>query len=223
MSRILALSSALIWFSIGCVTSPGGEATISITGASDVVSSEHVDLVSLDEAARRMPLFTSDERLTTDAADAWRGSTLVFDTAAGEGVTIASQTARVIRTEFGSASASADYRHLHVDIPGDNLNVDLTGIDDIDQRARILGMLAIGLLGGDTGTRELKADFGVSAIIALGIGYATCITGGQALCANSASNLCTNGVDDFAVICGAGWGVDDDFQLGFNCTFRCAQ
>ena len=78
----------------------------------------------------------------------------------------------------------------------------------------------MGLLGADTGS-DAKADFGATAVIALTITYVTCITAGQAMCSETAQKNCRAGVEEYKMICGAGYDVAGSFRLGFSCTFDC--
>jgi hypothetical protein len=94
------------------------------------------------------------------------------------------------------------------------------GLSSDMERARVLGRLAMGLLGADTGS-DAKADFGATAVIALTVTYVTCITAGQAMCSETAARNCRSGVEEYKMICGAGYDVAGSFRLGFSCTFDC--
>ena len=59
-------------------------------------------------------------------------------------------------------------------------------------------------------------------LVVLAVSYATCVTAGQAMCADTARDSCTStGIEDYRMVCGAGYDLDGGFRLGFTCSYRC--
>ncbi len=205
--------------------------TVTITarsGGQEIVQeASYAEIVA--PALRELPELRADGHATTDPAVLWTGSRFELPRASSDG-SVATTPGRltVTRDELVLVgdrvvvTRSADFSALVVKTGVETIEVDVDGIEDQATRARLLGHLAAGFLGAETAPTVTTAGFGATAtLVALGIGYATCVAGGTSLCGNTAYRLCGKTTQEFAVICGAGWDVDKKFQLGFKCSFRC--
>jgi len=106
--------------------------------------------------------------------------------------------------------------------------ITLEGLEDAKLRTRYLGFSAVMLLGGHVGVLQdgEEVHLGPAVLIplaALGIlGWLACVIGGTAACSDAANNNCgTGNVDAVATICGYGFDVNGQMQLGYNCSYRC--
>jgi hypothetical protein len=119
---------------------------------------------------------------------------------------------------------NADRTSLQVLAGGAVISVDVRGVASARDRDRLAGRLIETFVGADTGGEVLsdpKADGGVTIAVILAVSYISCITGGSYVCGESAASNCPNGVDEYKMICGAGFDVEGSFKLGMTCSFRC--
>ena len=172
-----------------------------------------------------LPPFVADGETVRDAARIWDAQRIELArpesdtpvTVLRQGAALAAADMRIVPTPAFDGFA--------VEAGGSAITVELRGVVDPVERRQVLGYLAAGFLGADTVRPGSNRDFGASAVAVVAIatiGYIGCITGGQELCGENAANLCGAGqVDEYKMICGAGYDLDDNFQLGFQCSFRC--
>lgn len=246
LSTVLA---ALLPLSIGCqggprldasevylmITSPDGDVTEEVLPFDEVVA----------PALDGLPTFEVDGRSTTNPADLLTGQRAELVLLDGQSLVIerSGDTLTRIAPSFPDeagipsvAHLSGDHRTLEIEVPGGSSFVELDGIDDAEIRGRVMALMAVRSLGAQVGLRgeretphldpatavvtiSLAAIFTTGAVIA----YATCVWQGTRECGRHADRMCPGGSNDveFTTICGAGFDLAGQFQLGYHCSYRC--
>ncbi len=212
ITRLLLASTLLV----GCADSEDVAIRIVAPDGSEVV--EHSTREEL--ASPSLPIaFRADGAVVTDPADLFTADSLELRDPTGNWFAV-DHTGNALVGPAVTVTWDDSFTTVTAHVDDSETSMTVTGISDRLLRARVIGRLAMGLLGADTGS-DAKADFGATAVIALAITYVTCITAGQAMCSDTAARNCRNGTNDYKMICGAGYDVAGSFRLGFSCTFDC--
>lgn len=123
---------------------------------------------------------------------------------------------------------SPDYSLLTFETVDGLHQISLEGDLSAGDRQRWAATVAIDGLGGHgrTGSGPQPVAAAAVVVVALGIiaaaSYVACVALGPGVCGDQAEKGCGAGkVDESKAICGAGFDVNGDFQLGFQCSYRC--
>jgi len=209
---------------VACVTTiPSEPVEITIHSAGGV--DRHT--LSGDELAAAVetpvPAYHVDGAVTTDPSRLLRGTELALPLAGGAGTLLATRTGNTLHTDGLDVTWNAELTNLAVTTPDGEIAIDVAHVAAAD-RPRLAGRLIETFVGADTGgdlTADGKADGGITIAIIVAVSYISCLTGGNLVCGNVAANACSNGVDEYKMICGAGFDVEGSFKLGMTCSFRC--
>jgi hypothetical protein len=198
-----------------CATSEPVQITIH---SRDGVEQHQLTREELTSAvADPVPSYRVDGAVTTDPSRLLHGTRLELPLPDHGGTLVATRTGNQLHTDALDVSWNTDLTALAV---GD-ITIDIQGVDAGD-RERLAGRLIETFVGADTGSTDLKADGGLTIAIILAVSYIGCLTGGNVVCGDVAKNTCSSsGVDEYKMICGAGFDVEGSFKLGMSCSFRC--
>lgn len=210
--------------SVGQVVFQQADGTVLTADAGDLrTATRNLPGVTADgvEDPDALALFEADEFHATFAAD---GSDLIVER---HGNTLH----RVWpAAEDGANALSVRWNEtldtLFINVGSERHVLQLEGVADPLARARHLARLALLTLGG-TFDYELAPEksltaiiFGIVALAAI-TSYTVCMLEGADRCLDQAQALCPNGVKETKVICGSGFDLEGQFQLGYNCSYSC--
>lgn len=242
-----AALAALMPLSLGCQGGPeltDGEVQLTVTTPDGTVTEEVLpfdDVVG--PALAGLPSFQVDGKETTDPRQILSGERAELVLLDGQTLVIERQGDTLTRVapafpedhEFpGAVHLLPDRYGLEVEGPGGSSWVELAGIDDESLREQVMAYTAIRMLGAQMGLRGERetaqidpgtVTIALAAIFTFGavISYTTCVFAGTSQCGKYANAHCPGGANDveFTTICGAGFDLQGNFQLGYHCSYRC--
>lgn len=216
-----ALVTALVL--AACSTSEPIQITIHSQSGSDHHELTRDELAAA--VAAPVPAYHVDGIVTTDPSRLLTGTQLELPLPDDAGTLVATRVDNTLYADGLEVTWNTDRTSLQVTTAAGAIAIDIAGVDAGRDRDRLAGRLIETFVGADTGSSVLadgKADGGVTIAIIVAVSYIACVTGGNAVCGNVASDTCAStGVDEYKMICGAGFDVEGSFKLGMTCSFRC--